>query len=250
MKSIRRIGLTIIALSAIAAVQVSSASATAPSFGRCVKQAGGTYANAGCSVIKAGANKFAWVPGVVKPHFSTKLKEGTPLLETAAGTKITCSAAQGAGEISGEKTVRNVTMKFNGCQTSTLPCQNGAAEEINTNVLDGELGVEKLGETAAKNKLGLDLKGQTTEDLADFTCAGIPIRVRGSVIRPFKTNAMILTETVKFAQSKSKQKPEKFVGLPKDTLETNTNGGPFERAGLALIALSTYEEKIEASSIN
>jgi hypothetical protein len=57
------------------------------------------------------------------------------------------------------------------------------------------------------------------------------------------------TAVLAFAQTKGKQKPERFVGEAKDVLEASFNGGPFEQAGLALKTNQTNEEKVEVNSV-
>jgi hypothetical protein len=250
----RVVGLCLVAVFAMMAVAASSAFASAPEFGRCVAKAGGKFQDSGCKKASIpGKEKFEWEPGVVKSHFSSKLKEGTPTLETANLTKITCTAESGEGEITGSKTVGNVTAKFNGCQTSKLACQNGAAEEINTSKLTGEVGIEKLGETHEKDKLAESLAPESpaTTD-AEFECAGLKIVVTGTVLHPILDNKMLLTSTEKFAAKAGEQKPDHFAGGKADELilESSTAGGKPEEAGQSIIALVTFEEKIEVSSVN
>ena len=69
------------------------------------------------------------------------------------------------------------------------------------------------------------------------------------MIVPVKANKMLLTQTLKFKASKGKQKPESFVGEPKDILEASFNGEPFEQAGLTLTATQTSEEAVEVNSV-
>jgi hypothetical protein len=255
MKRIRVFGLCLVAAFAMSAVAVSSAVASPPDFGTCVKmESGGLEKNCAKNHV-IGKPEYGWEPWLMpgfKWGFSSKLKEGTPTLEGTNLSKITCTAEEGAGKITGEKTVGNVTAKFNGCKTSGLACSNGSAEEINTNELDGELGIEKTvaGEEGKKNKIGLDLKPESGEFDAKFECAGLEIRVRGSVIHPVKTNSMVTTATEKFSQKAGKQKPEKFEGQPKDILESSTAGGAFEQSGQAIVATVKYEEAHEVNSVH
>jgi hypothetical protein len=248
----RRIGVRSLCLVVLATsvVAVPSAAAAPPEFGRCIAKAGGVFANAGCSKIEAGKNKFEWIPGVTKTHFTSKLKEGLPTLETVSGTKITCTAEEGAGNISGEKKVNEVTAKFNGCETTGLACQNGVSKEINTKTLAGELGIEKKGLEPAKDKIGELMRAETGTVLAEFECAGLTVVVRGSVIHPIPANKMLSVTTEKYSQKGGKQKPEKFEGQPKTIIESSTAGGQFEQAGQAIIVTVTFEEKGEVSSVN
>jgi hypothetical protein len=249
----RRIGtLGMFALAAVVlGVIAGSASATAPEFGRCVAQVGGKYSNSGCTLVKAGAEKFEWHPGVVKNHFTGKLKEGIPTLETVGKTKITCKTEENPGEINTPKSVAGVVAKFTGCETSGLPCKSlGAAEgEIVTSSLEGVLGVEKIGEVPAKNKLAVELHAPAGQNVAEFNCAGLPVIVRGSVLHNVVAGKMLLSNTEKFVAKAGEQKPDKFAGEGVDAhiLESNTNGGPFEEAGQTITVLATAEEKLEAN---
>jgi hypothetical protein len=257
----RRIGmLGVFALAAaVLAVIAGSASATpSPEFGRCVAQAGGKYANSGCTKVEAGKEKFEWHSGVVKNHFTGKLKEGIPTLETVGKTKITCKTEENPGEINTPKSVAGVVAKFTGCETSGLPCKSaGAAEgEIVTSSLEGVLGVEKIAivegkEVPAKNKLAVELHAPAGQNIAEFSCAGLPVVVRGSVLHPVVAGKMLLSSTEKFVAKAGEQKPDKFAGEPVDAhiLESNTNGGPFEEAGQTITVLSTAEEKLEANPV-
>jgi hypothetical protein len=60
---------------------------------------------------------------------------------------------------------------------------------------------------------------------------------------------MSLTPALKGSASKGKQKPEAFVGEPKDILEESLNGGAFEQAGLTLTTIQTDEEAVEVNSV-
>jgi hypothetical protein len=259
MKRMRIMGLALIAVFATTAIAAASASATPQGeFGRCVAKAGGKYANSGCTLEKAGAEKFEWLPGVVKNKFKSKLKEGVPTLETVGKTKITCKTEESPGEFNTNKSVAGVVAKFTECETSGLPCKStGAAEgEIVTSALEGKVGVEKITivegkEVPSKNKLALELHAPTGQKVASFICAGLPVEVIGSLLHPILGGKMLLSAAEKFVAKAGEQKPDKFAGgtVDEHTLESNTNGGPFEEAGQTITALATYEEKVEANPI-
>ena len=181
----------------------------------------------------------------------------TATLETVGGTKITCTAEEGPGEIVNSKEVGHVKPKFNGCSTSGVKCNSaGAAEgEIKTSPLGGTLGVEKVGLKEGKeepklDKIALELHSEAG-NVAEFSCGGLPVVVHGSVLHPVSSDKMLLTATEKFTASKGEQKPDKFAGGPADEhiLESNTNGGPFEEAGQTISAIATFEEKIEVNAV-
>jgi len=262
MKRIRLIGLCLVAVFAFTAIGVSSASAEAPEFGRCLKKAvagGEGYNDSGCKKTKVTTGaKFEWTTAIVKNKFSSKIKElTTATLETVGGTKITCTGESGPGEYKNSKEVGKVEPLFTGCSTSGIPCNSVGQGEgiIKTSPLGGVLGVEKLGLKEGKlepalNKLAVELHSEAG-NVAEFSCGGLPVVVKGSVLHAVKTGVMVLTATEKFTASKGEQKPDKFVGEGVDAhiLESNTNGGPFEEAGQTITAILTNEEKVEANPV-
>jgi phosphodiesterase/alkaline phosphatase D-like protein len=228
--------------------------ANAPEFGRCLKVAAGTgkYENGGCT--KTGATKlYEWFPEVVKAHFTTKIATSTSVtLETVKAAKVTCTGQTGAGEYTGSKTIGGLTLSFTGCERLGEKCSSAGASagEVLTSPLAGQLGVTFVGETRLTDRIGLDLlpaAGPGT--FMEFTCGTAVVTVRGSVIVPVSANVMKPTAVLAFAQTKGKQKPERFVGEAKDVLEASFNGGPFEQAGLALKTNQTNEEKVEVNSV-
>jgi hypothetical protein len=266
LRGIRIISCALLAAFALAAIAATSASAAVPEFGRCIKEAGGKFENAGCTKVKAGANKFEFYPAtgkaangnekkLVKDKFTSLKEAGSEeaTLETKSGSLVKCTEESSSGgeyfigEGSNSKQIKKLVAKFNGCKEETLKtkCQNTGTEgEILTDSLEGELGF------VAGTKVGLDLKPEApaTKD-AVFKCAGgaVTIEVQGSVIHEVKSNTMLLTSKEVFKCTKpGKQVPEKFAGGPLDILESNLNGGAFEQACQRIKAITTSEEKIEA----
>jgi hypothetical protein len=266
MRRIKIVGLCLVAAFALAAMTAGSASATAPEFGRCLKSTPKSLSNydsskcvklasedTGTEAEKLAKGNFKWFPGVVKTKFSTKMKELTvATLETVGGTKITCKAETSTGEYLNTKEIGKMVAKFNGCQTSELPCNSAGAgvEEILTHPLGGPIGFETIVVPASKDHLANELHSESG-NVAEFTCAGLPVIVRGSVLHKITANAMKLTATEKFTASKGHQKPEHFAGgtAKEHILESNTNGGPFEQAGQTITSILTNEEKVEANSV-
>jgi hypothetical protein len=259
MSGLRRIGFLSGLAAAMLALAAPSASAEAPEFGRCVKQAGGHFQNSGCSVPAVpGKETFEWAPGVVEPRFTTKLKEGTVTLERTNESRITCTAESGTGEIAGPKEVVGVVLTFNGCETApggglgvvTTPGQPPG--QVVTGQLSGVLGVERVGEAPAKNKLALELHpAPASTFLLAECCAGDSIEVRGSVLLNLAANKMT-NLALKASQRHGEQKPDRFAGGIEDehTLESSGFGGPFEESALGAALLLMGEEPIEASSVN
>jgi hypothetical protein len=267
MRRTRIVGLCLVAVFAFAAISVSSASAVAPEFGRCLKVTPKALTNydsakclklasedAGTETEKLNKGNFKWFSGVVKTKFTTKMKEATiATLETVGGTKITCTGESSTGEYLNTKEIGKMVAKFTGCETSKIKCESAGAGagNINTAPLGGPIGVEVVGETPAKNKLANELHSESG-NIAEFECAGLKVVVKGSVLHKIVANAMKLTATEKFTASKGKQKPEHFAGgvAKEHILETSTNGGPFEQSGQTITSILTNEEKVEARTIN
>jgi hypothetical protein len=94
----------------------------------------------------------------------------------------------------------------------------------------------------------MDLKAPAGT-IAEFSCASIAGKWRGSVIVPVKTDKMLSGETLKFVAKSGKQVPEAFEGQPKDVIESSLGTTSFEQAGFSLATTVTNAEKIEANSV-
>jgi len=247
---------------ALGAVTAAGASAAAPEFGRCVKVAKGTgkFTTGKCTQEGVGGS-FEWIPGpgaMNKFSFAEK-PETVVTWETVGGTKIVCRMGppNGGGEVgnitgeyTGAKSVQ-LTFRLTECETSGCAVESPGQPEgvVLSNVLDGNLGIEKIGATPKETKVGLDLFNPTGGALFEAACNGVTIVVTGSVITaPLKTNSMVLSETFKLAQGKGKQKPEHLEGEPNDVLAMSVGGGPPEQMGFGLIGTLTNEEKIEINT--
>jgi len=260
MKRIRIVGLCLVAVFAMSAVVASTASAEPPEFGKCNKKAvagGAGFSDAGCTKAVASAAKYEWVPGPgAKNHLTSKMKELTSAtLETVKLEKITCKGETSTGEIASAKEVAGVVATFTECTSSGFKCTSAGQAEgvIVTNALSGVIGDEvESAEGEAKDKVAEELHGPGGGNLAEFSCAGIPIVVKGSVLHNVAANKMLITTTEKFTAAKGEQKPEKFAGGTADEhiLESNKGGGEFLEAGQTITAIVTFEEKLETSSVN
>jgi hypothetical protein len=271
LKRVRVVGLCLVA-AIISAISVASASAVRPEFGRCLKQTTKSLSNydsakcvklasedTGTEEEKLKKGNYKWFPGVVNHKFSSAIKPSTiATLETVAGTKITCTGETSGGEyVTGgsNKEVAGVVVQFTGCATSGVPCNSAGkgAGQITTAALEGVLGVEKIGtKTPVNDTLAIELHAPAGQNIAEFSCAGLAIVVRGSVLHKVAANAMKLTATEKFTAPKGTQKPDHFAGgVPLEhILESSINGGPFEQVGETIATILTNEEKVEASTVN
>jgi hypothetical protein len=266
MKRMRLAGLGLLAALALSATAAGTAlAAHNGEFGECIKVAAGTgvYGNSGCTVA-GGEKKFVWHPLASPDKFTSSIKPETiATLETVGKTKVTCKHETGTGEIANTKEFRNVVSDFTECSSSGFACISAGAKEgeIVTKALSGETGLEKLGETEAKNKLAAEFHPQEGTRLVEFSCAGIPIEVIGSVLHPFKAGSMLAKATEKFSAKAGEQKPSCYLGsvdkedkgLPDrdneipgcHSLESNSAGGEFEETGQTLTAIAVFSRKVE-----
>jgi hypothetical protein len=262
----RVIWMSVAVVFAISALSADGASAAAPELGRCLKVAPKSLSNfdsakctktasedAGTEAEKLKKGNYQWFSGPGANSKFTLTRTGSiRVLETIRGTPLFCTGGTGSGEYTGPKSVGKLVLTLTGCETGSLKC-NSAGQPSGTAVfgaLEGALGIVKKGETPVQDKIGLDLFSGANEGLVTHVeCAGLQISVQGSVIVPVMANSMKLTATLKFKQTKGKQKPEQFEGQPRDVLEWSTEGGPFEQAGMALEAAQTNEEKIEINTV-
>jgi len=284
MQRFRIIGLCLVAVVALSAILAAGASAfvrTPPEVGRCVKQAGGKWKDGGCkTAAKAGEEKFEWIPAFetenpynethpLKLAYTSASKEATviQLETTGAGNPgkvksvVKCTKEVSEGLVTGPKTSTAKNVIFTGCESSGLKCKSPEEEktpevkegEIRVKPLDGLLGVEKKGETKAKDKVANEFtpQGPAGTHFVDFSCGGIKVEVRGHVLNPVTANAMKLTATVKFVAKAGKQKPEKFAeggALILESKFSNIPGAEFEQSGQTLTAVQKNEEKLEINT--
>jgi hypothetical protein len=250
----RRIGVAI-GCAALVAAFAASAHAAGPDFGRCVKKAGGLYANAGCTLIESGKTTHEWITGPgPKPNFTLALTPGTRLLfESVSGTKLTCSTGTGSGTVSSSTEASAIGLTLTKCETGAGQCNTPGLPtgEVRLTGLEGVLGVRTVGATAAQDKLALDVHGPAGQPFARFDCLGVPVEIVGSVLLPTTTAKMLVTTTEKFIQTKGEQTPDRFAGGATDehTLEWQFFGGPFEEVGLGASVVVSYEEAMEANPV-
>jgi len=269
MKRTRIMGLCLVAVCAVFAFVATSAFAfeNKPHYGKCTAKAGGLYKNGGCTKLAKTAEeqKFEWTPLATTVKF-TSLKEketGNAVLESVTGTEISCTGQKQTkeGEYGpGGNEVKNVVGEFSGCKALGGECNSEGAgkENINTLKLHGEPGIVLKQAKEEKNIDGNDLRGQTSEFLAEFSCSGAPVKVRGGVVVKAQadstggttgesTNKMLNKIEVEFnAEKPGKQNPEKWTpngegpsnpGVHTEItefLEGSVAGGEFEKSGQSL----------------
>ncbi len=272
IRGMRAAGLCVAAVFAVLALTAGSAFATfenLPHYGKCTAKAGGAYKSSSCTKLGKTAEemKFEWEPltGTVK-FTSVKEKEtGNAVLEAASGTEISCTTEKSKlGEYGPGDQVKNVVGEFTGCKALGAGCSSEGllTEQINTKVLHGEPGIVKKELKEEKNIDGADLRAQTGELLAEFSCGPAPVLVRGGVVVKAQsdstggttgevTNKMSNKIEVEFiAEKPGKQNPEEWTPngggisnsehkLIKEVLEGSINGASYEHSGQSLTTVQS-----------
>jgi len=175
---VRTLGLALVAVFALGAVAVGSASAQiTPGLGRCVKLTGGMYKDAGCTEKVSSGGKFEWKAGPgEKNKFKSSGEKATLEGAGEAHTKITCTSVSNSGEYT-NGTEYKITVTFLGCESGGIKCENTATlGEIGTNPLRGKYGIiETL------TKLGTSLEAFTAgTTIATFKCGDHPSQQNGA----------------------------------------------------------------------
>jgi hypothetical protein len=249
MKSVRALGVCLVAAFAISATAVATAQAEAPEIGRCVKVAAkaGKFSGATCIKEKSGGS-YEWIPGAEKGKFTTK--GGVATLQTVGGTAVGCKSETSGGEYNSTKTVTGVVVVFKECAAAGIMCNTtGQPEgELITNSLEGKVGWENK----AKKKVAFDLfPGKTAPEglFITFNCAGLHLEVKGQVLVNVPSDKMDNAVTLKYSGKKGHQKPEKFEGEPPAILLTSINKAPFEQSGQTITTTQTNEEALEVNAV-
>ncbi|HTZ64337.1 MAG TPA: hypothetical protein VMB51_09555 [Solirubrobacteraceae bacterium] len=253
MKRLMRIGLCAGALLVLGALGTTSASATAPEFGRCLKaekvgkEYTGGYTNSSCTTVSGSkTGKYEWFPGAAKVKQTTKGGKG--VLETVTKLTVECQSESSVGEYSGTKEVKNIVVTFKGCEVAGTKCSTANSEEgeLVTKTLEGVVGFENK----AAKKTAFDLYPQgKTGFFIEFACSGLSFAVRGSVLVPIKSDKMLLSGPLKYKAVKGKQQVEHFEGMPNDILESTYHGLPYAQSGQTITTTLTNEEKLELNAV-
>jgi alpha-tubulin suppressor-like RCC1 family protein len=229
-----------------------------PEFGKCKSigaHTGGFDTGCKLSETETGEpnnNTFEWYPAfgtsnpVVKRHFALS-SSGALTFETADKAKISCGASAGTGEYTGDKTVAIDTLTLTSCsETKVGSCQSGGAKagEVEVSPIAAQLGRYRNKTTAAR--AGIELSPASGEVLAEFSCAGIAVAIKGSVILEVGIDKMAAANKWKASQSKQVQQPTAFEGSPEATLSAKVGAGAgYEGAVLKAKLTQTSEESIE-----
>jgi hypothetical protein len=249
--------LSVVAAAVLSTVVVTNASAAAPEFGRCLKAATvkkvftGRFSDSACTkevpeAERGKLGKYEWHPGAVKKFQTTAGGKGA--LATVGGLGVHCETEHSKGEYSGTKEVKNVVVKFNGCESAGAQCSTtgSASGELVTKTLEGVVGF--INKAALKTGFDLYPEGKTGLFI-EFACLGLTVAVRGSVIVPITADKMLLTGTLKYVAKGGRQEVEHFEGEANDVLEASFRGGAFEQSGQTISTTLTDEEKLELNAV-
>jgi hypothetical protein len=259
----KAVGACLVILFAVSAAAASSASAQAPEYGRCLKAGkvgkvyDGEFENSGCTKKSAAkTGKFEWHPGVVKAGQTTVNTTGATL-ETVNKLGYHCTSESSTGEYSGTKEVKNIILKFKGCESGGFVCTSPGHEagELETKTLEGVVEFEEGGKTKLKTVFDLSPVGKTGL-LIEFTCTDISaVKWEGSILVPVTPNKMLLEDEMKYISKKGHQKPEEYENAAgevlKDVLtqEFVEKGKGLEQMGWNLTTKLKNEEKLELNAV-
>ncbi len=186
MKSMRILGLAIVALFAFTAL--SAVASANPQWNECKKEAvktNGKYAK-GCSAAGTG---YEITPGVGKGK-AFKGKGGVGILHNVipgkGDIKVECASFKDSGKVANVGGIGKqfgVTATFSKCKALGSPCSSGAKKEtITMNTLAGELGWLNK----SKGEAGASLTNEAapgTGYVVEFECTGLAkVRVHGAVV--------------------------------------------------------------------
>jgi len=210
VRHVRMLGLCLVAVLAVAAYAVSSASAL-PEWGKCVAKAGGKYTDANCTT-KGKGGSFEWEKGatlspvkfsghsvgsggvltsgfdecesgpdeglrVPRSQCEAEGGEYYNAVEEGYHVSVECENETNSGEATGKNKLGNVHVTFTGCKMlGHFPCSGKglASGEIQTDLLKGELGYI----SKASHEVGVKLEPATKHGhFAEFSCAFGPIDI-------------------------------------------------------------------------
>jgi hypothetical protein len=260
IRYLKVVGVCIVAVCALSLAMVSTASATAPEYGRCLKATKvgkewtGNFSDSKCTkkvteAEKAKKGKYNWTPGVVKKFQTSKGGKGT--LEEVGKNAVGCESETSIGEYVGTKEVQGVVVKFKGCKSGPFTCtsEGHPAGELETNILAGRV----VWENEAKKTVAFELFPALTEQFIEFTCGvSLTVAVKGAILVPIKTNKMSTTVPLKYKAKHGFQSPEFYEEGGKKIkaiLQSNFAGKGFAQAGQNITSTVTNEEALELNSV-
>ena len=155
-----------------------------------------------------------------------QLAGGKSTFETPAKTRITCIAFSGDGEYTGASG-ESMQITFSGCTVGHgVECHSAGEAEgaIETSIVGGEIGFLEV--TAGTVGVRLSPIQSSETDFADFSCAGAPERLAGSVVGQVKTvGKRSATIEVQFKGKKGVQAPAALEEGPRGSLTLISGSG-------------------------
>ena len=239
MRLTKHVILCLVAACALGALFVSSASATLPEIGRCVKLEGvkeghktiykGKFTNKKCTkTSQTEKGKFEWLPGAGEEKgFESPGTLEPATLETPSGAGVECKNSKMFGEYTGANTEK-VEISLFECleKTSKKFCQSVRPEEVppapqeGTVIslpLEGKLGF--INAHGSRPQVGWEYKPKTGPFLFAFECgqttgAGTKISIEGAFIGQVwhPVDKMVEEYFLRNIGSRGKQTPEMFEG--------------------------------------
>ena len=224
MRRARLLGSAVWATCALGALASAAASAEAPEFGRCIKQAAiekayaGAFSDSKCTKSvspeeQAKKGKYEWFAGPAAGHNGFTFSGGAVTLQTVIGKTLTCKSEQGEGEysLSDSKRMVGITLEMKGCEGSGFKCTTvgRSTGELVFNELAAEVGFEN--EAKHKTALKLEPGPAAGATFIEFACVGFSVQIRGKggaagagVLIPIKNDKMTAPEPLKLKALKRK----------------------------------------------
>ncbi len=194
----------------------------------------------GLSILMTGST-YAALPEFSPTTGAVQFSSGKSILETlGGGTKVECSGGSASGQITSEKEITHIGLKFAGCKAAGFSCNSslGSPGEIQVKNVTGKLGyINKAGK-----EVGLLFKPAEGKEFTEFNCIGgiIKVKILGLVICPITpVNTVVKVYTLKCEQKEGDQKPTKFEGGETEVLKMSFNGAEEQDSAEELVASVT-----------
>jgi hypothetical protein len=240
MKSMRILGLALVAVFAVVAFTATSAMAN-PTWKACVKaepKNTGAFSDKLCSISAPGTGKYNLVEGVGKGKKFKGKALGVSILHNVipgkGDIKVECAKSKDEGQVANVGGVGKefgVKAVFSKCKSLGSPCktEGGKKETITTETLAGNLGwLDK-----SKNEAGASLFNEANPGPgfeAQFECEGLAkVRVHGGVIGGITPVGVV--SKVAFA----KFTVGEFLGEPAPGYKPLTNPPAFEEEAVGVL---------------
>jgi hypothetical protein len=195
MKRIKIVGLCLIAVFAMTAVAVSSASAAGPEYFTCAKVKGGKFEK-GCGK-EGGKGGFSRTAVKLPSKFTDKngvsvLTVFVPGIGIVGDTK--CEKATSKGAIL-NATQAEDTVVFEKCESSGKTCTSVQAKEKKGDITTNTLLSTLVATGEAESGVGVTVGAKSGGNSAEFNCEGLKISTMGAVTGEDKGNVEKASKT-------------------------------------------------------